>query len=136
MWQKYSLSCVKFPPPSIHPSLPLSLIFTIFCSVFVLCPLMLSPTSLPPFYCCCCLFLCHFPPPHTHTFLIFFLSFFSPLRSVTIFPRRKYCSEPLSAEMLLLFQNPLGVENTCSSVLHGAEGNWINRSFFPTSEMK
>lgn len=65
-----------------------------------------------------------------------FLPSFCPLRPVTIFPRRKSCSEPHLAKMMPLFQNPLGVENTCSSAVHWSEGNWSNRSFFPMMEMK
>lgn len=61
---------------------------------------------------------------------------FYPLRSVTVFPRRKSCSEPHLAKMMPLFQNPLGVENTCSSALRWSEGNWSNRSFFPMLAMK
>lgn len=80
-------------------------------------------------------------PSSLHTSLLSCMSFrsmpsFCPLRSLTIFPRRKSCSEPHLAKMMLLFQSPLGVENTCSSSLQQSEGNWSNRSFFPMLEMK
>lgn len=75
-------------------------------------------------------------PPFSPSLLS--LPSFCPLRPVTIFPRRKSCSEPHLAKMMPLFQPhpPTGVENTCSSALHWSEGNWSNCSFFPMLGMK
>lgn len=126
MWRHITLSS-QF---SSSHSVSLPEIFALFCSV--------SDTSLPLMPS----LTCPSPPPLSLRLLLHFslslsLPSFHPSEVSCYFsPRRKYCSELLLAEMVLLFQNPLGVENTCSSVLRRAEGNWINRSFFPTLEIK
>lgn len=118
----------------------------ICCNIFLLCPLRSLPPSLlsffapslPPSWCLPSIARClrtYLPPPS-----VLSLPSFCPLRPVTIFPRRKSCSEPHLAKMMPLFQPtplpPTGVENTCSSALHWSEGNWSNRSFFPMLGMK
>lgn len=98
------LSFVKVPP--------------IFSSIS---PLFMLPSPPALFFS----IISSFPP-----WLFFLLPSFCPLRSVTVFPRRKSCSEPHLAKMMPLFQNPLGVENTCSSYTGQREIGQIAH-FFP-----
>lgn len=120
MWQY-----IPFP---LSKSLPYFFSVSLGFFSFPLYPVLSIPLLL-------CLLTC-LPSLPPHLLPLFSRRPFAPLRSVSIFPRRKSRSEPLLAEMMLLFENPLRVENTCSSVQRRSEGNWINRSFFPMLEME
>lgn len=101
MWQKYSLSCVKSPPPSLPPFIrlpPLSLIFTIFCSLSSDVVLYFSPSFLLLLS-----FSLPLPLPHTHTFFNFFIY---PHEVSHYFPKKKILLRATFSRNAAVVSNP------------------------------